>query len=367
MTNPKRHIPKKRLIISAVLLLLGIGGVLAAMYIENFADIYGFTVYPLLENIFSHISGIFPFSAAEILIILGVLLALFSIVYFIVNMIKRKGGRLRFLASSLSSVLLCGSVILFVFVYSSGINYYRMPFSVIADLHTEKYTKEQLCETLEHYIGELNASLAENSLDSAGHIVMPENVSDDACEAMKKLTEKFPFMNINYSRIKPVMLSELMSYGHIVGIYTGYTMEANYNTSNVPESIGHTMCHELSHLTGFMREDEANFISFLACRGSECSYLNYSGYYCIVTSLLNAYYPEAGMTEYSRVMSQLDPRIYYQIVMQNEYWEKYETDFGEAAEAINDTYLKINHQPEGTKSYGRVVDLVIADYLADKS
>ena len=44
------------------------------------------------------------------------------------------------------------------------------------------------------------------------------------------------------------------------------------------------------------------------------------------------------------------------------FWDKYDTDFGEAAEAINDVYLKINDQTDGTKSYGRVVDLMIADY-----
>ena len=28
-------------------------------------------------------------------------------------------------------------------------------------------------------------------------------------------------------------------------------------------NIPHTICHELSHLKGYMREDEANFIGYL--------------------------------------------------------------------------------------------------------
>ena len=37
------------------------------------------------------------------------------------------------------------------------------------------------------------------------------------------------------------------------------------------------MCHELSHICGFMREDEANFISYLACYHSSSTELRYSG------------------------------------------------------------------------------------------
>ena len=43
-------------------------------------------------------------------------------------------------------------------------------------------------------------------------------------------------------------------------------------------NIPHTICHELSHLKGFMREDEANFIGYLACIGSDSPDFRYSGY-----------------------------------------------------------------------------------------
>ncbi len=54
-------------------------------------------------------------------------------------------------------------------------------------------------------------------------------------------------------------------------------MEANYN-GHMPEmDIPSTVCHELSHLKGFMREDEANFIAYLACRQSDSAAFRYSG------------------------------------------------------------------------------------------
>lgn len=367
MDSKEHWFPKKRLIIGTLFLASGTAGLLAARFADGFADFYGFKVYPWVVEIFARISGIFPFSVAEIMVIAGVLLALFSIVYFIVNIIKRKGRRLRFLLSSFSSVLLVGSVLLFEFTYGMGINYSRRPFSEIAGLKTGKYTKQQVLEVLEYAIANAAESGECIELDGSGHIVIPEDLSGRAVSAMKKLGEKYDALDSYYAGVKPVMLSELMCYGHITGIFTFYSMESNYNTMNNAEEIGHTVCHELSHMTGFMREDEANFIGFLACRDSGDDYLTYCGWYDIMIYLLNAYYSVCTSAEYSEVYRTIPDYIRKQLDMQNELWDRYETDFGEAAEAMNDVYLKINDQSDGTKSYGRVVDLMIADYYGKNS
>ena len=355
-------LPKKRLIISAAFLAPAAAGLICARNVSGFADLYAEHVYPVVVNIFARISGIFPFSAAEIMVIAGVLLALFAIVYFIVNMIKRKGRRLKFLLSSFATVLLVGSVLLFEFVFGMGINYSRTPFSQTAGLTTGKYTKAQVLETLQFVTANLTESGKYIELDSDGHAVVPEDLSERSVAAMQKLGGQYPSLNSYYAGVKPVMLSELMCYGHITGIFTFYSMEANYNTMNNAEELGHTACHELSHMTGFMREDEANFIAYLACRDSGDPYLIYSGWYDLLIYLLNAYYPDATPEEYSAAYSAIPDYAVKQLQMQNELWDKYETDFGEAAEVMNDVYLKINDQSDGTKSYGRVVDLAIADY-----
>lgn len=367
MDNKEHWFPKKRLIAGAILLAAGLGGLIAAHTADGFADFYGFTIYPVVVSIFARVSGIFPFSVAEIMVILGVLLALFSIVYFIVNMIKRKGCRLRFLLSSFSSVLLVGSILLFEFTYGMGINYSRRPFSEIAGLQTGKYTKEQVLEVLEYAIANVAESGKSIELDADGHIVTPRDLSARGVAAMKKLGEQYSALDSYYAGVKPVMLSELMCYGHISGIFTFYSLEANYNTMNNAEELGHTVCHELSHMTGFMREDEANYIGFLACRDSGDAYLTYSGWYDIMIHLLNAYYSVCTSAEYTEVYRTIPDYVRRQLDMQNELWDRYDTDFGEAAEAMNDVYLKINNQSDGTKSYGRVVDLMIADYYSKKS
>ena len=52
--------------------------------------------------------------------------------------------------------------------------------------------------------------------------------------------------------------------------------EANVNVDVPRYTIAHTMCHELAHLRGFIREDEANYIAYLACMASGDPELMYS-------------------------------------------------------------------------------------------
>ena len=49
-----------------------------------------------------------------------------------------------------------------------------------------------------------------------------------------------------------------------------------------------------------------------------------------------------------------------------QFWARYEGKTAEAAEAVNDAYLKVNGQAEGVKTYGRVVDLMLEDFVKNR-
>ena len=46
----------------------------------------------------------------------------------------------------------------------------------------------------------------------------------------------------------------------------------------------------------------------------------------------------------------------------NAYWKQYETPVSEVSDRVNDAYLKANGQENGLRSYGRMVDLLLAYY-----
>ena len=50
----------------------------------------------------------------------------------------------------------------------------------------------------------------------------------------------------------------------------------------------------------------------------------------------------------------------------SEHWQRYEGKVAEVSESVNNTYLVIQGAPDGVRSYGRVVDLMLAWYDAQK-
>jgi hypothetical protein len=71
---------------------------------------------------------------------------------------------------------------------------------------------------------------------------------------------------------------------------------------------------------------------------------------------------------YSTLYSSIDPKIRYEMIAFNEFFEKYEKSVAsEVSGTINDTYLQIQGQEQGSKSYGLVVDLAVAYLLNPKT
>ena len=100
----------------------------------------------------------------------------------------------------------------------------------------------------------------------------------EARAAMEGLGEEFPELGGFYPRPKALLVSRILSVQQLCDICSPFTVEANYNREMPRYNIPHTICHELSHLKGFMREDEANFIGYMACIGSDDLQFRYSGY-----------------------------------------------------------------------------------------
>ncbi len=69
---------------------------------------------------------------------------------------------------------------------------------------------------------------------------------------------------------------------------------------------------------------------------------------------------------YFEIRSSYSEGVVKDIRAQIEYWTKYEdTVVSTVSNRINDTYLKANAQADGVKSYGRMVDLLLAMYRAE--
>ena len=190
-------------------------------------------------------------------------------------------------------------------------------------------------------------------------------MNEKLMQAYKKACAKYDFIDDFRSNVKPVMLSEPMSYTHITGVYTFFTGEANINVNFPDYTIPYTAAHELAHQRGIAREDEANFVAFLVCMESDDAYIRYSGalnlYEYVVSALYSANYELYKENYYKQPKTVIAERIAY-----SEFFDKYrENVVADVSEATNNAYLQSQGTPQGTRSYGMVVDLAVA-YYRDK-
>ena len=317
---------------------------LAARNLPGFGEWYGTALYPVLVGTIGRFWGLFPFSASEI----GIYrLAAGFLILFVCCILKR--------TSPFRPVCLTASLLFLLYTVNCGVNYYRTPFSAHMGLEIKQSTAEEL-ENLCIFLTDQVNRLSEDGVDAAMSL---SQAGEEGVKAMEAMGEDFWPLNGYYPRPKPVLCSWILSVQQLCGIYSPFTIEANYNRFMPDYNIPHTICHELSHLRGFMREDEANFIGYLACIRSESPQFQYSGYLTGWVYATNALY-RTDAQAYSRVRARLNEKAQEDLRENNAFWGQYEGKVAEAANQLNDAYLKINSQDQGVASYGQAVDLMLA-------
>ncbi len=339
------------LLLAAVLLLW------AARAVPGFAEWYSKSIYPVLVTCIGGAFGLVPVSVVEWLLYGGIVLVIVLLIKYRRNPAK--------LFQSYGLIL---AWLLFSYAACCGVNYYRVPFSsyYIQALQREAEAEEQAGEkrnqvSLKALCGWLTEEVNRAYEELSGYEGNFSGMQKKGVDAMKHLAQEYPALSGHYPLPKPVMVSEILSIQQCSGVYSPFTIEANYNNDMVSYNIPHTICHEMSHLRGFMREDEANFIGYLACLGSEDADFRYSGYLMGWIYAGNAL-AKIDYEEYVRLHGLLNREIVAELDANSEFWADYEGEVAEVQEKVNDTYLKANGQADGVLSYGRVVDLMLVDY-----
>lgn len=335
--------------------------------IESF---YSMRIYKFVNMPLSILTGLFPFSMAEIGIYLILLFFFYKTSIFIKNLIQ---GKVVFksykpLLQGIKKILLFVCVIYFSFLSLWGFNYYRMPFSETADIKVNQYSKddlEELCLYLTKQANALRNNVNENSLGVMTILQGKKWVLGNAHLGFDKISTNYNALSGRYGKPKPVILSELMCYTGIAGIYFPFTGEANVNI-NVPyPNLPSTVTHEMAHQRGYAKEDEANFIAYIASISNPYIEFQYSGTLLALTYSINSLYKE-DIESFEKIENNFSEGLLRDLNYINSFWRKYEGPIEKASTDINNAYLKANNQKEGIKSYGKMVDLLIAFYNKDK-
>lgn len=326
-------------------------------------------IYRILAIVLGTITRWFPFSVGEICIYVLPFVALFFLGRFIYKLIKAKGKRMVTFGKGILNFFCVISIGIFAFVMLCGTNYYRYRFETYLDYKVEEYTKIDLYNLCDYLVNKLNESrenvqtdkdgITKSSYEDTGELL------DVAGEVMSDFSKNYAALRYSTGEVKPVLASRAMSYTETVGIYIPFTMEANINIDTIYYNQPVDAIHELAHLRGIMLEDEANYIAYLACISSNEPDFIYSGYMLAYIYASNQLYDE-DIELYSHIIDKLSDGVKIDLTANHIYWKQFDTPTGNkianVSNKLNDTYLNINGQEQGTKSYGMVVDLLIAEY-----
>lgn len=328
-----------------------------------FAEFWARYVYRAISHVFHAVSRLFPFSAAEIIVLSLPVLAVIFLTVGVVHVVKSRGMRLFVgLRAFVMRPLAAASILLLVFMINCGINYSRIPFSQSAGLTVRSTVPLELQSLCIQLLESANALRNDCTEDADGVMCLTDSVCETgkkAQQAFAALGETYPALGGGYGAPKPVLASYWMSYLDITGVFFPFTMEANVNVDVVDYNIPVTMCHELSHLRGYMPEDEANFIAYLACCASQDTDLRYSGTLLAFIHSINAlgrYAPSLTGAVYAK----MSDGVRRDLNANNAYWKQFETPVADISNSVNNAYLQFNGTPDGIESYGRMVDLLLA-------
>lgn len=353
-----------------ILVLVPIAAISVYFSIKNphiVERLYSNGIYKFIGIFLSNITGILPFSLGEFIVIFTFL---FVVIYAIKILIKiiTKNISLQDIYRYSKNVIIASSIIYFTFNILWGLNYYRLPLSKIIGIDTSPASVNELKALCINLIEETNSLRSNLDLDSLSF------EKDSYSQALKraykgydKAGELYPVLSGKYGTPKAVFLSEALSYAGITGIYFPFTAEANVNVHIPYVSMPSTVAHEMAHQRGFAREDEANYIAYLACKLHPDIDFQYSGYLLALIHSMNALY-SSDRDAYYELNSRYSSELKRDLVTISEYWKRFDGPIEKASNKVNNAYLKSNNQKDGVKSYGRMVDLLIAEYrLKQKS
>ena len=229
MKRPTLH----KLIFSILLFAISFLALFTSHKSSAFADWYSSTIYPLFVSSIGRFFGIFQFSVSEIgLYILSSSVS--SLIRMLVSSIYKCMPKKApaWLGYGSSLLLLCGCLFT-IYTFFCGINYGHTSFAEKYHLESGQYTLAELTSLCNELTDQLNTLSDFVDRDSDGLADMGKDLQDRARTAMSSLGATYPELSGYYPQPKRLLFPAFLSVQNLSGIYSPFTIEANYNSAMV--------------------------------------------------------------------------------------------------------------------------------------
>lgn len=252
------------------------------------------------------------------------------------------------------------SILYGFYMLTWGLAYFRKPIAEINHLNIENVDFEEIKSLGEKLIiltNEKRSKISDAEARSENikqYFVLAKNGYDNISGNIPELIYKKPSIKIGFNKT-------ILSYLSTSGIYSFPSGEANINAINTAFEAPFTICHEMAHQLGFASEEEANYISFLACTNNPKTIFQYSAYAEALNYTLSNIYRQDS-TLYLQMRSKIDTSVLNDFAFAKAKWKKYQIPIiRSVSSTFYDLFLKSNNQDKGIKSYGLVVELLVGE------
>lgn len=302
-----------------------------------------------------HLFGWTSFSVGDLIYaIIGV-----YFIYIFIKWVKNiKKNSLSFFTKLIGII----TVMPFCFYLFWGFNYSKIPLSESLNLDLKTLNTSDLILLNIQLIAKANSlQIALSKVDSV-KVSAPYNNKQLLYQSVisyEQLAKQWPEFNYNTPSIKWSFYSVPLSYMGYSGYYNPFSGEAQVNSEIVAAFIPFTACHEMAHQIGYAAEQEANFLSYLACINSKDAFVQYSGYLSALSySLSNlSFVDNAACRALSKT---IHPGVYKNLQENESFWRAHQNPSTKIFASFYDHFLKVNKQHDGIKSYYGIVKLIIA-------
>jgi hypothetical protein len=360
----------KRQLILILLLPFGIFLSKLSVIFPNFIEkFYTTFFYKIIATMLSSVTGFLPFSIAELIIVFFVAFTIWYIVKTILHLYKLKNKRLEILRNLVLNALATVGLIYFSFQLLWGFNYQRLTLNKVFQLDVHKSSVQELSQLCLHLANNSNFLRQNINENQQGVMVLPydkKNILKTAQLGYDKASTQYSKLKGEYGTPKAILLSNPMCYTGITGFYFPFTNEANVNMAEPVSFLPFTVAHEMAHQRGFAKEDEANYIAYIVCINHPDVNFQYSGTLAALSYSFNAL-SRIDTQKYKEVILTCSKGVLNDLKYNQEFWKRYSGTIEEIGDKVNDSYLKSQNQQSGTKSYGAMVDLLLAEYRLNLS
>ena len=363
-----------------------------------FSDWYIKHIFPIWLNTYARLTSMVPISVGEIMLVLSVAITLFGVCLFVYNLIcKRKfkkAVRKFGIFYAWTVLIVCYVMTLNCFILYHGSSFSEKymahaaePDTLVASTsgnvivqtttysqnkeQSKVYTKKDLAALRDYIVAQCNTLVDEVDHDDSGAVYYDGDLIEASRQAMKKLGEDYDQLSGFYVTPKYLTCSEFFSQQYIMGYYFPFSMEANINSVMYITNVAPTVCHELAHTKGFIYEDDANLIGFLACIRSDDPFLQYCGYLSVLDYVNKDFIEsiEKNGSVYKSHIRIRDVVAEDNIFLTKENWQEVEkkavvstATVKKVSNTFMDTTLKLNGVEEGVLQYNNVVGLLLEYY-----